>query len=147
MKGRARGTSYSYSPISCGSKFGACFRIVGFFLVLPSTLVRHPCFLSTFSLTNVLTLPASSLLHTSTSASPSERTSGCQKARPKLRQSRSGLDSLLCRRSTEDRRPSGQLQNNESLKSSPGLPRTESPSLPPTQALPPLSFLPSPLDN
>lgn len=138
IQDQAAGTRFSYSPMSCAFKFLGFFWVFFFF---SSTLVRHPCFLSTFSLTNVLQLPLSSLLHTSTSATPSEHQ--CVRARVKLRKSRSSLDSLLCRRSTEDRRPLGQLQNNESLNSFPGLPCAETPSLPPSQALPP-PFTPPP---
>lgn len=132
-KSEVHKSSQSYSPMSCGLKFfwgGGCLLL--WWAIHAS---------SELSLTNVLQLPVWSLLHTSTPAAPYEHQ--CVKPPVKLWEPRSSLNSLLHRRPTEDRRPLGQLQNNESLKSCPGLPRIETPSLPPSQALPP-SFHPSP---
>lgn len=68
----------------------------------------------------------------------------------RLTKSSSSLVPQLYQRSSEDRRPLGQLQNNESLKSCPGLLCVGNPPLMLLSCLPPppsLSPLPQPTDT
>lgn len=100
---------------------------------LSPTLRRDPCLLCTFTPTNVLQLLVGStfttLKHFHLGALTTHGVSECVW----LWTFSSGFASQLCRRSSEDRRPLGQLQNNESLKSFPILLRVG--TLPPSPDL------------
>lgn len=86
---------------------------------LSPTLSRDPCVLCTFTPANVLQLLVCStfttLKHFHLGTLSTHGVSECVW----LWTCSSSFASQLCRRSSEDRRPLGQLQNNESLKSFP----------------------------
>lgn len=120
------------------------FKVWGSFFggFLSSTLVRHPCFLWTFSLTNVLQLAVSSLLHTSTSATPSEH----QGVKACVWSSES-LAPVSTRRSAgAPLRTEGHRDNYKTMSrwiASPACRALKLPPFPRSQALPP-PFHPSP---
>lgn len=95
-------SNFSYSPMSCGRKF-----------FLSPTLLRDPCLL----LPSGVCSPFILLTHFFTVPSePSVSKCLCVRVCVRLSTSSSSLVWQLYRRSSKDRRPWGQLQNNESLK-------------------------------
>lgn len=97
----------NYSPMSCSCKF--------FFVSYCGERTMPP---STFYRKNLIQpVCVLCLLHTSSLLCLNRE---CQRVCVKLSTSSSSLISQLYRCSSEDRRPLGQLQNNESLKAAPG---------------------------